>query len=348
MDRDDRVVGVGLLAAASVSPWRIDSKYVAGERSPASCARGHYCERAMAESTAASGGRAGRARAARRVAAAPAAAVARRAARQRLGARRRRRDRARRHRLPRARLDRPSRARARPGRPASSSTSGCSSAPTRTPTTTARPRRSSSASGLRAVDAPEPRATCALAPDDPDAALERRIEVALQSGVPEAPLRRFAEQRKGQRRRASPRSSRPTATSSPASRSRPTSARGRSTRRPATRRRTSACYQADRRVLISGDHLLGRVSLYYDFGHSPDPAGEFLRSLDVVDELDARLCLSGHGRTFTDVRAHVEANRERGRPSAWRRSARRSPRTAASRSPRSRPSRSSTASRSRR
>src|SRR3712207_1254620 len=31
---------------------------------------------------------------------------------------------------------------------------------------------------------------------DPEAAMERRIEVALQSGVPEAPLRKFAEQSK--------------------------------------------------------------------------------------------------------------------------------------------------------
>jgi glyoxylase-like metal-dependent hydrolase (beta-lactamase superfamily II) len=68
-------------------------------------------------------------------------------------------------------------------------------------------------------------------------------------------------------------------------------------------------FQPDRRLLISGDHVLGRVSLYYDFGHTPDPAGEFLRSLDVVDALDARLCLPGHGRTFTEVGAHVEANR---------------------------------------
>jgi glyoxylase-like metal-dependent hydrolase (beta-lactamase superfamily II) len=68
-------------------------------------------------------------------------------------------------------------------------------------------------------------------------------------------------------------------------------------------------FQRERRLLISCDHLLGRVSLYYDFGHTPDPAGEFLHSLDVVDALDARLCLPGHGRTFTDVRAHVEANR---------------------------------------
>ena len=68
-------------------------------------------------------------------------------------------------------------------------------------------------------------------------------------------------------------------------------------------------HQPERRLLISGDHLLGRVSLYYEYGCSPDPVGEFLSSLDVVEELDARLCLSGHGRTFTDVQAHIDANR---------------------------------------
>jgi glyoxylase-like metal-dependent hydrolase (beta-lactamase superfamily II) len=68
-------------------------------------------------------------------------------------------------------------------------------------------------------------------------------------------------------------------------------------------------YQEERRLLISGDHLLGRVSLYYDYGYSPDPAGEFLHSLDLVQELDARLALAGHGRTFTDVQAHIDANR---------------------------------------
>jgi glyoxylase-like metal-dependent hydrolase (beta-lactamase superfamily II) len=68
-------------------------------------------------------------------------------------------------------------------------------------------------------------------------------------------------------------------------------------------------YQPQRRILISGDHLLGRVSPYYDYGYSPDPVGEFLRSLDLVDGLDARLALSGHGRPFTDVHGHIEANR---------------------------------------
>ncbi len=68
-------------------------------------------------------------------------------------------------------------------------------------------------------------------------------------------------------------------------------------------------HQPERRLLISGDHLLGRVSLYFDYGWTPDPVGEFLLSLDRVEELDARLCLAGHGRTFTDVRAHIDANR---------------------------------------
>jgi glyoxylase-like metal-dependent hydrolase (beta-lactamase superfamily II) len=68
-------------------------------------------------------------------------------------------------------------------------------------------------------------------------------------------------------------------------------------------------YQPERRLLISGDHLLGRVSLYFDAGYTPDPVAEFLGSLDKVEALDARLVLSGHGRPFTAVHAHVAANR---------------------------------------
>ncbi|WP_022926842.1 MBL fold metallo-hydrolase [Patulibacter americanus] len=69
-------------------------------------------------------------------------------------------------------------------------------------------------------------------------------------------------------------------------------------------------FNAERRMLISGDHLLGRVSLFFDFGYTPDPVGEFLESLNRVEDLDARLVLSGHGRTFTDVEGHIRANRE--------------------------------------
>jgi glyoxylase-like metal-dependent hydrolase (beta-lactamase superfamily II) len=69
-------------------------------------------------------------------------------------------------------------------------------------------------------------------------------------------------------------------------------------------------FQPERRLLISGDHVLGRISLYFDYGYSPDPVAEFLGSLDRVDALDARLALSGHGKPFVDVHGHVEANRK--------------------------------------
>ena len=68
-------------------------------------------------------------------------------------------------------------------------------------------------------------------------------------------------------------------------------------------------YQPERRILISGDHVLGRISLFYDYGYTADPVGEFLSSLDKVDVLDARLALSGHGKPFVDVHGHIEGNR---------------------------------------
>jgi glyoxylase-like metal-dependent hydrolase (beta-lactamase superfamily II) len=69
-------------------------------------------------------------------------------------------------------------------------------------------------------------------------------------------------------------------------------------------------FQAERRLLISGDHVLGRISLYFDYGYTPDPVQEFLDSLDRVDVLGARLALSGHGKPFVDVHGHIEGNRK--------------------------------------
>ena len=68
-------------------------------------------------------------------------------------------------------------------------------------------------------------------------------------------------------------------------------------------------HQIERRLLLLGDLLLGRVSLYYEYGFTPDPTGEFLRSLDVVDGLDTGLVLAGHGRPRRDPHALVEATR---------------------------------------
>ena len=145
--------------------------------------------------------------------------------------------------------------------------------------------------------------------EDPDAVLERRIEVARQSGVPEEPLRRFAAERKGHESGIA-------AVIEPDRALLPgvivqTDLGPWTVHETPGHAPSHVClFQPERRLLISGDHLLGRISLFFDLGYSPDPVGEFLGSLDTVERLGARLCLPGHGRTFTDVRAHIVGNRE--------------------------------------
>jgi glyoxylase-like metal-dependent hydrolase (beta-lactamase superfamily II) len=144
--------------------------------------------------------------------------------------------------------------------------------------------------------------------EDPEARLARRFEVARQSGVPIAPLREWSqyarERGSGIARLVEP------------DRELVEGVVVETDLGPWTAVETPGhapshvcLHQADRRLLVSGDHLLGRVSLYFDYGWTPDPVGEFLASLDRVESLDARLCLAGHGRTFADVHAHIEANR---------------------------------------
>jgi glyoxylase-like metal-dependent hydrolase (beta-lactamase superfamily II) len=143
--------------------------------------------------------------------------------------------------------------------------------------------------------------------DDPDAALDRRIEVARQSGVPAEPLRAFEERRKAQGSGVAGWVE-PDRDAVAGVTFETDHGRWSILETPGHAPSHICLHQPERRVLLSGDHLLGRVSLYYDYGWTPDPAGEFLASLSEVDALDARLCLSGHGRPFTDVRGHVRAN----------------------------------------
>lgn len=143
---------------------------------------------------------------------------------------------------------------------------------------------------------------------DPEELLARRLEVARQSGVPEEPLRRFAAERRDHESGV--------ADVVVPDRELLPGVQVETDLGPWTVHETPGhapshvcLFQPDRRLLISGDHLLGRISLYFDYGYSPDPVGEFVSSLDVVERLGARLCLPGHGRTFTDVAGHIEGNR---------------------------------------
>jgi glyoxylase-like metal-dependent hydrolase (beta-lactamase superfamily II) len=144
--------------------------------------------------------------------------------------------------------------------------------------------------------------------EDPDKWLDRRIEVARQSGVPEDIVQRYMETRRGNETGV--------AGIVEADRELVPGVEVETDlgvwqvhETPGHAPSHVVLHQPDRGLLISGDHLLGRVSLYYDYGHTPDPAGEFLRSLDVVDNLDVKLVLPGHGRPFRDVKEHVEAYR---------------------------------------
>ena len=147
-----------------------------------------------------------------------------------------------------------------------------------------------------------------LAAQDPDAALDRRLEVARQSGVPEEPLKAYAASARGRSYGIAGLIEPDVALLQDVSFE--TDLGTWTVHETPGHAPSHVClFQPERRLLISGDHLLGRVSPYFDVGYSPDPAGEFLHSLDLVDALDARLCMSGHGRTFTDISRHIDANR---------------------------------------
>ncbi len=143
---------------------------------------------------------------------------------------------------------------------------------------------------------------------DPEAELARRLEIARQSGVPEEPLRQWA----AQRQESQPGISGPIEPDRdlvPGVTVQTDLGEWTVHETPGHDPCHVCLFQAEQRVLISGDHLLGRISLFFDYGHSPDPVGEYLDSLDVVQALRARLCLAGHGRTFTDVQPHIDGSR---------------------------------------
>ncbi len=145
--------------------------------------------------------------------------------------------------------------------------------------------------------------------EDPEKALERRIEVARQSGVPAAALDRY-RRRSGGEDPLIDRVAAPDRDLVDGVEVATDLGFFRTYETPGHAPSHVVLHEPESGLLVSGDHLLGRISLFFDHGHTPDPAGEFLASLDVVEELDVRLCLPGHGRTFRDAAAKVAANRE--------------------------------------
>jgi glyoxylase-like metal-dependent hydrolase (beta-lactamase superfamily II) len=150
-----------------------------------------------------------------------------------------------------------------------------------------------------------------LMADDPAGALENRIEVARQSGVPPAALERYRASREGDNETGVDAIVEPDRDLLPGVEVETDLGTWQVHETPGHAPSHVVLHQPERRLLISGDHLLGRTVLFFDYGHSPDPVGEFLRSLDRVEPLDAGLVLPGHGRTFRDFETKIaEARRQ--------------------------------------
>ena len=143
---------------------------------------------------------------------------------------------------------------------------------------------------------------------DPDRALTRRMEVARHSGVPDGALTEYVKRAKEM----------PSGVAETIEPDQPLLdgvtidsdlGQWQVVETPGHTPSHVCLFQPERRLLISGDHLLGRISLYFDYGQSPDPVGEYLASLDKIDGARARLALSGHGKPFLDVPGHIDGTR---------------------------------------
>jgi glyoxylase-like metal-dependent hydrolase (beta-lactamase superfamily II) len=149
-----------------------------------------------------------------------------------------------------------------------------------------------------------------LLADDPAAALEQRIEVARQSGVPPEALERYRESR-GSGDSPIDAIVEPDRELLPGVEVESDLGAWQVHETPGHAPSHVVLHQPERRLLISGDHLLGRTVLFFDHGHSPDPVGEFLRGLDEVEPLEVDLVLPGHGRPFRDPEVKIaEARRQ--------------------------------------
>jgi glyoxylase-like metal-dependent hydrolase (beta-lactamase superfamily II) len=150
-----------------------------------------------------------------------------------------------------------------------------------------------------------------LLAEDPAAALEQRLEIARQSGVPVAGLERYREARSGDTETGIDAIRIPDLDLVPGVEVETDLGTWEVHETPGHAPSHVVLHQPQRKLLISGDHLLGRTVLFFDHGHSPDPVGEFLGGLDEVEPLEVELSLPGHGRPFRDPRAKIaEARRQ--------------------------------------
>jgi len=147
--------------------------------------------------------------------------------------------------------------------------------------------------------------------DDPAAALEQRIAVARESGVPAAALERYRQARAEDSETGIDAIVEPHRDLLPGVEVETDLGTWQVYETPGHAPSHVVLHQPERKLMISGDHLLGRTVLFFDYGHTPDPVGEFLGGLDEVEPLAVDLVLPGHGRTFREPATKIaEARRQ--------------------------------------
>jgi glyoxylase-like metal-dependent hydrolase (beta-lactamase superfamily II) len=67
-------------------------------------------------------------------------------------------------------------------------------------------------------------------------------------------------------------------------------------------------YQPQRRLLLSGDHLLGSISSNIGKypGSTDDPLGDFINSLELISRLEVQEVLPAHGQAFTNHQERIK------------------------------------------
>jgi glyoxylase-like metal-dependent hydrolase (beta-lactamase superfamily II) len=144
-----------------------------------------------------------------------------------------------------------------------------------------------------------------LQADDPQMALERRLEVGRMSGVPIAALDRYRQERTDKPAVEIDGIRAPDRELVPGVEVETDIGTWQVVETPGHAPSHVCLHQPDRRLMLSGDHLLGRSVLFFDYGHTPDPFGEYLASLDRVEPLAVDLCLPGHGKPFRDPKTNI-------------------------------------------
>jgi glyoxylase-like metal-dependent hydrolase (beta-lactamase superfamily II) len=144
-----------------------------------------------------------------------------------------------------------------------------------------------------------------LQADDPAAALERRLEVGRMSGVPLAALDRYRQERTDRPEAEIDGIRPPDRELVPGVEVETDIGTWQVYETPGHAPSHVCLHQPERKLMISGDHLLGRSVMFFDYGHTPDPYGEFIASLAVIEPLDVDLCLPGHGKPFRDPQAKI-------------------------------------------